>query len=85
MHARFIAIAATVLVSTSAFAAEPAKPAPPRPAQPETTVPKVVLASADVAQTPTPTDQQAQSPQKRRVGRVTSCRCGDQQAQPDDE
>jgi len=85
MHARFVLIAAATLLSGSAFAAQPAKPAPRPPAQPEPATPKVVLASAEVAQAQTPAAQQGQATPKRRAGRVTNCRCGDQEAQPDDE
>lgn len=82
MHARFIVIAATLL-STSAIAAEPAKPAPQPPAQPESAAPKVVLASAEV-HAPQPTEQQPAAQPKRRLMRVTGCRCGDQEAQPEE-
>lgn len=85
MHARFVLIAAAALMSTSAFAADPTSPAPQPPARPESSTPKVVLASANIEQPSTPSTQQAPATPKRRVGRVTSCRCGDQQAQPDDE
>ena len=85
MHARFVLIAAATLMTTTAFAAEPAKPAPQPPAHHESATPKVVLASANIEEPPAPATQQAPATPKRRVGRVTSCRCGDQQAQPDDE
>ena len=86
MHARFILIAAATLMSTSAFAADTPKPAPQPPVQPESATPKVVLASANIEQPTAHDSQQAPATPKRRVaGRVTSCRCGDQQAQPDDE
>jgi hypothetical protein len=86
MHARFVLIAAATLMSTSAVAADTAKPAPQPPAQPESAAPKVVLASANIEQPSTPTTQQSAATPKRRVaGRVTDCRCGDQQAEPDDD
>lgn len=85
MHARFILIAAAALTSAAAFAAEPSKPAPQPSAQPQHASPQVVLASAaQVA--PAPADPQAQpaaATPKKRVGRVTTCRCGDQLPQPD--
>jgi hypothetical protein len=82
MHARFVLIAAT-LVSTSAWSAEPSKPAP-QPAHGEQPQANVVLASADNVRAPaTTTAQQAPSP-KRRLARATGCRCGDQEAQPDE-
>lgn len=67
MNNRFIPIAAATLLSTASFAAEPTKAPEPAPAQPHPTSAQVVLASAE----------------ERRVARVTTCRCGDQQAQPE--
>jgi hypothetical protein len=87
MHARLILIAAGTAMSAGAFAAEPAKPAaqPAAQAQPRPAA-DVVLASADRVETPAPSAPQAAAmPKPHRVGRVTTCRCGDQQAQPDDE
>ena len=85
MFCRFIPIAAASLLSTSAFAAEPAKAPQPAPAQqPHPAPAQVVLASAQEVQAPAPTEQQqAPAQPKRRVARVTTCRCGDQQAQPE--
>ena len=83
MHARFILIAAT-LVSTSAWSAEPSKPAPQAPAHNDQPQPKVVLASADNVRDAVSTTQEAPATPKRRLSRVTSCRCGDQEAQPDE-
>ena len=69
----------------SAPAVPAPQPAPQPPAQPELPAPKVLLASANIEQPSTPTTQQPAATPKRRVaGRVTDCRCGDQQAQPDD-
>lgn len=88
MHARFVPIAAAMLAGSAAFAAEPAKPAAQAAtqaatqAQPRPT--EVVLASADQVPAPVPHEQQAAAPAKHpRVGRVTTCRCGDPQAQPE--
>jgi hypothetical protein len=84
MHARFILIAAATLVSTTAFAAD-APSAPVHPAaQPQSAPAPVVLASADEVRAPV-TDSQAPAPQKRRVARVTTCRCGGQDATTDPE
>jgi hypothetical protein len=86
MHARFVLIAATMLMSVNASAAEPSKPAQAPSAQPQHGSPQVVLASAAQVGSPAPADQQAQpaaTPPKKRVGRVTTCRCGDQPPQPD--
>lgn len=87
MHTRFILIAAASLLSTAAIAAEPTKTAEPTPAQPQPQPQPahVVLASADDVHAPAPAgQQQASAPAKRRVGRVTTCRCGDQQPQPEE-
>ena len=85
MHARFVLIAVATLMSTSALRPIPRRPSPKPPAQPSRSTPKVVLASANIEQPSRPSAEQAPATPKRRVGRVTSCRCGDQQAQPDDE
>jgi hypothetical protein len=85
MHVRFVLIAAATLVSGQALAAGPAKPAPKIQPQPEHVSPQVVLASGlDVHTTP-PVDPQAAATPKRRVARVTTCRCGDDAPQPDDQ
>ena len=79
MHARFVLIAAA-LMSANAFAAEPHKAPDRSPAQPQTAAPSLVLASAEAVQTPAAAGQSATAPGKRpRVGRVTTCRCGDPQ------
>ena len=83
MHARLLLIVATIL-STSAFAAEPAKPAPQPPAHGDQPQANVVLASADKVRAPGTAAQQRPSQPKRRLARVTGCRCGDQEAQPDE-
>lgn len=80
MHARVVLIAAAALMSANAFAAEPHKPQDGPPAQPQSGAPSLVLASADVVRTQAPADQAAPTAAKRpRVGRVTTCRCGDPQ------
>ena len=79
MHARFVLIAAATLISGSAFAAGPAKPPVPAAQQPQPAQPQVVLASADDLRGAS-ADQPTQSPPKRRIARVTTCRCGDPQA-----
>ena len=84
MQVRLMVIAAAALtIGTSAFA-EPAKTHGSQATQPATPPATVVLASADTVRDPTPTASQNAAPVKRpRVGRVTTCRCGDQQAQDD--
>lgn len=84
MNNRFIPIAAATLLSTASFAAEPTKAPEPAPAQPHPTSAQVVLASAEEVRAPAQAgQQQTPTPPKRRVARVTTCRCGDQQAQPE--
>ena len=82
MHARLMIIAAAALtISTSAFA-EPAKTPAAKQPQPATPPAEVVLASADTVRVAAPSADQPAAPVKRpRVARVTTCRCGDQQAQ----
>ena len=83
MHARFVLIAIASCVSGTAFSAEPAKPHV-QPAAPQQPAPTQAMASADDVRVPSATDQQAASAPKRpRVGRVTTCRCGDPQGQPE--
>jgi hypothetical protein len=85
MHARFVLIAAAMLTSVNASAAEPSKPAQPTSAQPQHGSPQVVLASAAQVANSAPADAQPQAtptPPKKR-GRVSTCRCADQLPQPD--
>ncbi|HVU30971.1 MAG TPA: hypothetical protein VHE36_11295 [Sphingomicrobium sp.] len=83
MLARFVLIAAAALASATAFAAEPSKAPAPASTQPRHPAPpQVVLASAEDVHSPPSADQQSPPAAKRRVARVTTCRCGDQQAQP---
>jgi hypothetical protein len=83
MNARFVPIAAATLIGSAALAAEPVKP-PVEPATQPQPRPDVVLASADQIPVSAPREQQATTPAKRpRAGRVTTCRCGDPQAQPE--
>lgn len=86
MHARIIIVAAAALANGSAFAAEPAAPPAHQPesAQSAPHRAEIVLASADQV-SPAAAGQQAQAtPRHARVARVTTCRCGDQQDQPDE-
>lgn len=79
MAARVVMIAAALSLSTSAFAADPAKP-DPRDAQASAPAAReLVLASADVKSPPPTGDSQLAAPVKRRTARVTTCRCGDPQ------
>jgi hypothetical protein len=82
MHARLMVIAVAALVAGTPTFAEPAKPREAQPAQPASRPAAVVLASADQVGQIAPTGDQQAAPVKRpRTARVTTCRCGDQQAQ----
>jgi hypothetical protein len=82
LRASFAAIAAAA-VMTAAGAAQPAKTDSRRPAPPHIVAAPVVLASASDVRAPSTADgQRAADPAKRRIARVTTCRCGD--PQPDD-
>jgi hypothetical protein len=83
MHARFVPIAAAMLFGSAAFAAEPVKPAAQPATQPQPRPTEVVLASADQVPAPASHEQAAAPAKHPRVGRVTTCRCGDPQAQPE--
>lgn len=80
MKARFV-VAAIAFVGSAAFAADAPKPQTPA-ASPHKSA-QVVLASADDVRTP-PVDHDAAPPPKPR-GRVSTCRCGGQEAEQDDE
>jgi hypothetical protein len=81
MHARLMAIAAAALTFGTAAFADPPKARDAQPAQQASPPAQVVFASADQSEEPTPPTQQTAPPVKRpRVARVTTCRCGDQQA-----
>jgi hypothetical protein len=79
MLKRLTVIIAVLTIAGPAFAEPPkAVVAPASKTQPPA---EIVLASADVVRSPAaPNAQPAQAPAKRRIARVTSCRCGDPQA-----
>jgi hypothetical protein len=82
MRVRFVLIAAASLAGGTAFAAEPVKPPAQPAAQRQPAPAQVVLASADELRVPSTTEQPQTAP-KRPRGRVTTCRCGDSEAQPE--
>lgn len=86
MHVRLLAIAITAFTIGTTAVAEPPRPAPHEASQSSGHSTQVVLASADQAQAPTSSpDQATPAPVKRpRTARVTTCRCGDQVQQPDE-
>lgn len=79
MHARSLVIAAAALTCATIAAAEPVKPQAREVSDNASRPAAVVLASADQVKTPVPANaEQTPAPVKRRIGRVTTCRCGDQ-------
>ena len=82
----FVTSLATLLAIGGAAAAEPPNAARPKPAHSTQPPPaEIVLASAEVPHVPASDKAQpAQSPTKPRIApRVTTCRCGDQQVDPE--
>ena len=70
------------MVAAGPATAEPDERDSHQPAPP--TKLSVVLASADQPRSPAPdTVRSPPAPSKRRIARVTTCRCGDPQAAPD--
>ena len=85
MYPRLIAIAAVLTIGSAALAEPPKSPAA-QPPQPQPRPAQVVLASADVVHAPAPDSAQpAPAPAKRRIARVTTCRCGDPQPGADNQ
>jgi hypothetical protein len=81
MRTLFIAMA-TLLACGGQALADPPKSSPAQPAPSEQSAHAVVLASADAVRAEAAeTVGPAPAQQRRRIGRVTTCRCGD--AQPD--
>jgi hypothetical protein len=87
MFTRTLLIGSAILAIATPATADPAKPAQHEAAaQAPTGRPaQVVLASAEQVQAEMPADSQAAAtpPKRPRAARVTSCRCGDQAAQPE--
>jgi hypothetical protein len=66
--------------------AEPPKAEVARSAPPQERPAEVVLASADAVHAPAPEGARSTpAPAKRRIGRVTTCRCGDPQPGADSQ
>ena len=83
MRACAIAVGALLTLSSPALA-EPAKRDAPKPVAERKRPTSVVLASADTLRGPAPTSPQPNAdPVKRVVPRVTTCRCGDPQPDPE--
>jgi hypothetical protein len=78
-------IAVAMTITTSAFA-EPPKVDASQTAQVQATRHEVVLASADTVPASSPAAVQPNpAPIKRTIPRVTTCRCGDPQPDPDSQ
>lgn len=85
MRAHLIALAAFATISGPALA-EPVKHDAPKPgvAKEQERPVNVVLASAEPGHTSPPIGAQTSTPAaKRPLPRVTTCRCGDQEVDPD--
>jgi hypothetical protein len=81
MYARVMVIAAAALMVGTSALAEPPKTRDAQPAQPATPPAAVVMASAEqIRNVPPSADQQSVPVKRPRAARVTTCRCGDQQA-----
>ena len=81
---KILTILAAALLAGSA-AAEPPKNATAKPAGARPRPTEVVLASAETPPATRPENQPNAAPTKRRVARVTTCRCGDPQTEPDSQ
>jgi hypothetical protein len=79
---KVLTILAAALIAGTA-AAEPPKSAAAKPGETKTQPGEVAFAAAGTSHAPAPETQPNAAPAKRRVARVTTCRCGDPQADPD--
>ena len=80
------------MIALGAFAicgsavAQPPKDAPAKPAQTQSRPTQIVLASAEQVREPSPEAVHASSaPARRARPRVTTCRCGDPQPDPENQ
>ena len=87
MFTRTLLAASAILAIAAPAAADPAQPGQREAAaqSPTNRPAQVVLASAEQVQAEVPAETQVAStpPKRPRAARVTSCRCGDQTAQPE--
>jgi hypothetical protein len=84
MHPRFMIIAAAALLASAVAPAQPVKaPLPERSTTLNRSAP-VILASADHIATPAQAPDGAQV-KRPRAARVTTCRCGGGDPQPDEQ
>jgi hypothetical protein len=81
-----LTVIAGLLSVGSPAVAEPPKAEAARSAQPQERPAEVVLASADTVRGPAPDRARpTPAPAKRRIGRATTCRCGDPQSGADSQ
>jgi hypothetical protein len=78
-----LTVIAGLLAIAGRAGAEPAKTAVPAPAEPQHRSAPIMLASAEIGHAPTSPETGQPAPAKRRIARVTTCRCGDQQPDPE--
>jgi hypothetical protein len=74
-----------VMLLTGSAAAEPPKSPATKPAEAKPGPAEVVLSSAEMSHAPVLEAKPNTAPAKRRVARVTTCRCGDPQVEPDSQ
>jgi hypothetical protein len=85
MRARLTVIAAILTIGSAAFA-EPPKSQPAPPPSMQKSPAEVILASAEGTHAPNADAGQPNAvPAKRRIARVTTCRCGDPQPDPESQ
>lgn len=84
MRAFAMGFAALMICAAPTFG-EPSKRDAPKPVTEPQRPTAVVLASADTVRAPAPASSPATPPAKRVIPRITTCRCGDQQAEPEDQ
>ena len=79
------AVAAIVLIASPALAEPKERNMRVATSEPRRRVTEVVLASAEPIHASPDSAQPASAPSKRRVARITTCRCGDPQADPESQ
>jgi hypothetical protein len=78
---KVLTILAAALIAGTAAAGPPKREAA-KPGEVKTQPGEVAFAAAEKTHAPAPEQQPNAVPTKRRVARVTTCRCGDPQADP---
>jgi hypothetical protein len=80
MDLRAALMSAGIMVGGSAFAGDPPRAPVEQASQPQRDHSPIAIVSADDVRARGATAQPSTTPVKRRVARVTTCRCGDQPA-----